>query len=454
MYRHLLWASFLGTVLLLSSQQGGAQQRAGEVAGFLSFAANKYSGEFTDDLWGFGGFASLQYAPMSRLLLEGRVGLGEIKWGITPSDLARYPDYFGRGAKIGDNYPGTITEIESENESRITTADLLMHYVIVDRIAAVPFITVGIGLVNFSPATNQQHEALPNNASGLYSTSAFSIPVGGGVRIPFSNRVGLLLRAEHRFVFTQYLDDVAKNGSNDGITSLSIGLTYAFTPGIRGKRYYHDYQPCNDCDDEDKYDDKSREHGGKADVHDGSNDTKGADITPETPKKGTVQSDSAKSSTLDGSESSVKQDTAKSASSKPPKADTVASKPPKPPVDIKPCPPGTERACVSENESVCVVKVTPGAERIRWEDAFIYEPGQPLNKKTLLQADQPSPRYGIVVRQTANSYYMCVECQFEKAVVNGAVQYQTQGEAAVVKGAGTFNPADCPDCEKVVQKGQ
>lgn len=445
-------------MLFAGSLQGTAQQRPGEVAGFLSFAAHKYSGEFTDDLWGFGGFASLQYAPMRRLMLEGRVGVGEIKWGITPSDLMRYPDYFGQGGIVGNTYPGTNTKIESQNESRISTFDLLMNYVIVDRIAAVPFITVGIGLVNFSPATSQQHEALPNNASGLYSTSAFSIPLGGGVRIPFSERVGLLLRGEHRFVFTQYLDDVAKNGSNDGITSVSVGLTYAFTPGVKGKRHYYNHGPCRDCDDEGKYDDDYYDHGKpKTDRE----HTEPGGERPETRHeadttgKGAQPSDSGAGSTLDSSTAKPEhRDTIPDVVSPTPKAGPQPKVLPQAQAEIKPCPPGTERICVSDNESVCAVEITPGAERIRWEDAFVYEPGQVFDKKTVRQTDQQSPCYSIVVRQTANSYYMCVECCFEKTTVSGAVQYMKLNEGVVVKGSGTFNPMNTPDCVNVVRQGR
>lgn len=207
-----------------------AQQNNGEVIGILSGAVHSLQGEFTGDEWGAGGFVSLQYAPLKRLAIEGRFGLGELRWKVTDADLVTYPDYFGQGASIGDTYPGTAVPIEPANDSRITTADLLMNYVVVPNLPAVPFITAGIGLINFSPSTDIQHEALPNNAAAGYSRSAFSIPVGGGVRIPFNDVSGLILRAEHRFVFSGYLDDFNPSNSNDGIHTISIGLTYTFNP--------------------------------------------------------------------------------------------------------------------------------------------------------------------------------------------------------------------------------
>ncbi|MBI2794460.1 MAG: OmpA family protein [Ignavibacteria bacterium] len=210
-----------------------AQQNKGEVIGILSGTLNALQGEFANDAWGVGGSVSLQYAPLRRLAIEGRFGLGEIRWKVTEANLATYPDYFGQGASYGDLYPGTAVPIEPTNDSRITTADVLLNYVLVPNLPAVPFISAGIGLINFSPSTDIQHEALPNNAAGVYSKSAFSIPIGGGVRIPFNDVSALILRAEHRFVFSGYLDDFNPSKSNDGLHTISIGLTYTFNPPAR-----------------------------------------------------------------------------------------------------------------------------------------------------------------------------------------------------------------------------
>ena len=215
-------------VALATSAVVSAQPFAGEVAGYLAGSAHSYQGEFTSDLWGAGGSVSLMYAPLKRLNIEARVGLGEIRWKIDQNDLTAYPDYFGPGATIGGTYPGGVVTIEPENESRITTVDLLLNYVLVRNIPAIPFITAGAGLVNFSPANSEEHEALPNKANEVYSGTAFSVPLGGGVRIPFSDEAGIILRAEHRLTFTPFLDDLDATGMNDGITSVSLGFTYTF----------------------------------------------------------------------------------------------------------------------------------------------------------------------------------------------------------------------------------
>lgn len=229
-----------------------AQSQQGDVVGSLSGAVNKYHGELSDDSFGPGALLSLRYAAMDRLWIEARFGLGEYRWKITDAKLARYPDYFGQGAQIGDLYPGSLATIEPENESRVTLGDLLVSYVLVDHIPASPFLTAGVGLVNIAPSTSQSHTQLPNSAAGVYPHTAPCIILGGGVQIPISQRIGVLFRGEHRIVFSTYLDDISYNGSNDALSTFSVGFTYRFNDP---EPQPHDYcteclsDECDDCGD-------------------------------------------------------------------------------------------------------------------------------------------------------------------------------------------------------------
>ena len=242
----------LCTSVLLTQGVLIAQSQQGDVVGSLSGGVVKYQGELSDDSFGPGAFFSLRYAAMDRLWIEARFGLGEYRWKITDAKLARYPDYFGANAQIGDLYPASITTIEPENESRVTLGDLSVSYVLVDGIPASPFITAGVGVVNFAPSTSESHTQLPNSAAGNYPHTVASIILGGGVQIPVSERVGILLRGEHRFVFSSYLDDISFNGSNDALSTFSIGLTYRFNepeaqeadPG-----YDNECEDCEECGD-------------------------------------------------------------------------------------------------------------------------------------------------------------------------------------------------------------
>ncbi len=432
-----------------------AQMRAGEVTGMIGGGMNKYSGEFTDDIWGANGSISLWYAPMNRLALEARFGLGEIGWKVSPSDLNKYPEYFGAGAEIGDLYPGTLTPIESVNESRLTTIDLMVHYVLVSNIPAVPFISAGVGMVSYAPSTDETHEALPNYAAGVYSGSAFSIPLGGGVRIPFSDRVGMMLRGEYRLVWSKYLDDLSANGANDAVTSVSLGLTYQFTdpaPKVARRRYHHPHHPHH------------QHHRPSCDCgctcHDANAEQPNSGIT-EQPNNGVTEqpvipsereeriTDTTKTNTE--SDSETNSETNSKTNSKP-NSETNAK-----PTTQSPelCPDGLARVCVTANESVCVdTNITPGADRIKWEEAYIWEPGQGTHQQTLRAVNVEKPCYDIVVRQTASAYYMCKDCCFEKIKLGGQWVYVILDEGQISKGQGTFAPADCPDCDAVASSGR
>lgn len=238
----------LCTSVLLTQGILIAQSQQGDVVGSLSGVAVKYQGELSDDSFGPGAILGLRYSAMDRLWIEARFGIGEYRWKITDAKLARYPDYFGAGAQIGDPYPGSPATIEPENESRVTLGDLMVSYVIVDGIPASPFITAGVGVVNFAPSTSELHTQLPNSAAGDYPHTVASLIVGGGVQIPISQRVGILLRGEHRFVFSTYLDDISLNGSNDALSTFSIGLTYRFN---EPDTYMEDPSSDLPCDEDD-----------------------------------------------------------------------------------------------------------------------------------------------------------------------------------------------------------
>jgi outer membrane protein OmpA-like peptidoglycan-associated protein/opacity protein-like surface antigen len=235
-------------ILLLVTSAMQAQKRQGDVLGSMSVNSYKYHGEFSDDLFGYGGTVSLSYSAMDRLWVEARTSLGQYGWRINQARITANPDYFGQGAKIGDVYPGTLTKIEERNESRVTTVDLMVGYVLVDNIPAVPYITAGVGLVDFAPSNGSEHSPLPNNIAGEYSTTVASIPLGGGIIFPLSQRVGLSLRGEYRLVFSSNLDDVDLNGMRDDLSSFSIGLTYRFNEPRRHRPHRRDEpQMCQRC---------------------------------------------------------------------------------------------------------------------------------------------------------------------------------------------------------------
>lgn len=216
-----------------------AQFRQGEIIGTLFGGVNKYHGEFSDDMFAIATGVGFWYVPVDRLLVEARFGIGEYRWKITDAKIQRFPGYFGPAAVIGDRYPGTLTKIEPENESRVTTVDILASWVIAPGIPASPFITAGVGMVNFAPSNSEEHSALPNALRLVYPRTVVSIPVGGGVNIPLSSALGLVLRAEHRFVFSPYLDDIKADHGNDALTTITLGFSYRFNAAPSHSSYRH-----------------------------------------------------------------------------------------------------------------------------------------------------------------------------------------------------------------------
>jgi hypothetical protein len=85
-----------------------------------------------------------------------------------------------------------------------------------------PFITIGISLFNFSPQgriNDQWYDLQPLGTEGQndpsysgkekYSTIAWAIPIGGGVKYNISRFVTIGIDIANRKTFTDYLDDVS-----------------------------------------------------------------------------------------------------------------------------------------------------------------------------------------------------------------------------------------------------
>ena len=228
MFRGVVSGCLLVMVLVSGSYWAAAQGRVRDVQGSVFGGTLKYSGEQMDDMFGPVGGISLGYSVMNRLQLDARVALGEYRWKITPTKIAADPDYFGAGARVGDTYPGTSTLIDSLNVSSATMVDIVAKYLLVQGITAKPYLMAGVGLLSFNPSNASEYAPLPNNIKGEYSTTVASLILGGGVRLPLSRRVDLVIQAERRLVFSQFLDDVNPKRSNDGLTMVTLGLGYTF----------------------------------------------------------------------------------------------------------------------------------------------------------------------------------------------------------------------------------
>lgn len=220
-------AVLLCFLLYCGSRDVGAQVQTNEVVGVLTGGITKYYGEFNRDMFGIGGQASIQYAPHRRMILETRFGYGTYDWKLAPSDLIAHPEYFGAVARIGWRYPGTATRIQHLNSVDFYSADMMVGYVVVPDIPAAIAVMGGVGLFDW----NAQDIPKPRNGTSWTSipSAAVSVPVGLMVRIPLLTRVSLVVRGEHRFVLSPWLDGVHFNSHDDGLSTGMVGLSYSFT---------------------------------------------------------------------------------------------------------------------------------------------------------------------------------------------------------------------------------
>ncbi len=221
-----------------------AQTRKGDLTASAHYSANFYRGEFLSGRAGDGGLFTLSYNTSDRFWIEGRVGLGSYHWQTNPTLIRKYSDYYGPSAALGGSYPGSTIKIESQNQASLTALDVTFGYVLLPNTSFVPFITGGFGLVSFHPSNTSDGAPLLNYENGVYPSSVASIPIGVGVLVPIADQLSLSARYDHRFVFSGYLDDYEVRGTNDGLSALSIGLSYRFNDrSEQGKGQYW----CEQC---------------------------------------------------------------------------------------------------------------------------------------------------------------------------------------------------------------
>lgn len=352
---------------------------------------------------------SLRYAALDNLWVGARFGLGEYQWKITPSKVAAYPDYFGQGASLGGRYPNGLATIEPRNESRVTSADVLVYYALTTAIAARPYVVAGIGGINIEPSTASDHTALPNAQRGRYAKTISSVIVGGGVSIPLSERVGLELAAEHRFAFSRYLDDIATLSGNDALTSVRIGVSYAFSTGsprnhddfhIRNNLKQFEITPCNYSCLECSF---HSEHC--------------CCCAPVSSHCCCCCCCCCCSRSGGGGSTAPAPDTAKPVA--PPDTSGVGGPVPQP--NNVPCPPGQHRECYGPpGFGICVDNLPPtGPQRIRWELARKLEDGS-------------------LLREVDGKWYR--------------KQVMPDGSARVTQGALPFKAEECRECREKAER--
>lgn len=217
------------SALFISMLQANSQVRDMELGLGITGGVTKYYGDFSNDPFAPAAEFALTFTPIRPLTLGLGVTLGQIRWRVTPTGLRSYPDYFGPGATIGDIYPGTLANIEEYNQSRVSIYELTTVWNILPNHDIVPFVGVGIGIIDFSPTNRRQHESLPNNVAQKYEKWTWGAPLIAGFNLYITDDISFTAKGTYRFTMSEWLDDLKTSNGTDHIASLQGGLTYHFT---------------------------------------------------------------------------------------------------------------------------------------------------------------------------------------------------------------------------------
>lgn len=226
---NVLYSAIAATSLFCNVLAVRAQTRDLGVALGVTGGATKYYGEFTNDLFGPIGDVQLTFNPIRHLTVGVGVGLGSVSWKVSPQLFQAYPQYFGGNAQLGGVYPGTLTTIEQENQTRVSLYDITIAANLLPDETIVPYVGAGFGLLSFSPTNQEQHSNLPNNVAGIYDKLTWSFPTFIGAHVYVSDNVSINAKGIYRFTLTEYLDDFSSSGGgNDNIASVQLGVAYHF----------------------------------------------------------------------------------------------------------------------------------------------------------------------------------------------------------------------------------
>jgi outer membrane protein OmpA-like peptidoglycan-associated protein len=225
--RYTLCHALLVILLIFNGLALSAQIRTGTIGLGITGGVSKYYGEFTDDLFSIAGEGVVSYTPIKHLTVGLGISLSDLEWRITSAKLARYPEYFGPNAQIGDLYPGTLATIEPRNATRASAYELLFAVNLLPDEVIVPFVGAGAGLLSWSPTNAREHTALPNNSNAVYERLIGVFPVFAGFHWFLTDDISLNGRATYRFTLTPFLDDVkGASAPNDHYATVTGGIGF------------------------------------------------------------------------------------------------------------------------------------------------------------------------------------------------------------------------------------
>jgi outer membrane protein OmpA-like peptidoglycan-associated protein/opacity protein-like surface antigen len=203
------------------------QSQGGRLAFGFNGGGSKYWGDFTDNQFWLSADGFVRWNIVAPVSLHVSAGLAQLRYKLTDQALAANPLYFGPNANVGDLYPNSITTIEEKNSIRVNTYEAFVSLNLIPNEKFVPYLFGGAGVLNYNPATLFANAALPNNSAQKYDKTLVEFPVGLGFEAYLSENVVVNGRATYHIVGTDYLDDLAVDGTaNDAFATFGLGLSY------------------------------------------------------------------------------------------------------------------------------------------------------------------------------------------------------------------------------------
>lgn len=108
-----------------------------------------------------------------------------------------------------------------------------------DKWKVLPYLTVGVGALNFEPQAGGTALRPQVNEGKDYLNWTLAIPTGAGVKWQINCEWVLKGEVLYHWTISDYLDDVSQRGNpkwDDGLWDINVGVIYFFTGCGRGKK--------------------------------------------------------------------------------------------------------------------------------------------------------------------------------------------------------------------------
>lgn len=230
----LLGAGLATLICVLTFTTANAQSKAGRLSFGFDGGASKYYGNFTDSKFGFDGDLFIRWNIIDWLSLHAAYNAGQLRYGINPTALSQYPQYFGTNVTTGVSmYPGTNIVVDPTNVVRVGGWELMLSANVFPSQTFVPYVIAGIEAINFEPKTANNGQSLPNNANQVYSKNVIGGVLGLGYEMFLSDKVTFNGKVMMHLTGTDWLDDFSdpKNSAQDAYLTFGVGFGYVlFSP--------------------------------------------------------------------------------------------------------------------------------------------------------------------------------------------------------------------------------